>query len=65
MVKVDRPPANAFVAVARKVYNPVGFSKGYNFILFFIFAGELMGFTLTRLQYLDYYAIFCGTTGIS
>ncbi|EEQ88587.1 uncharacterized protein BDCG_03707 [Blastomyces dermatitidis ER-3] len=64
MVKVGRPPANAFVAVARKVYNPVGFSKGYNFILFFIFAGALMGFTLARLQYLDYYGIFCGSTGI-
>ncbi|OJD13436.1 hypothetical protein AJ78_06109 [Emergomyces pasteurianus Ep9510] len=64
MVKADRPAANAFVAAARKIYNPVGFSKGYNFILFFIFAGALMGFTLARLQYLDYYGIFCGKPGI-
>ncbi|EEP77114.1 conserved hypothetical protein [Uncinocarpus reesii 1704] len=64
MVKVDRPPANAFVAKARKLYNPIGFSKGYNFILFFIFAGALMGFTLARFQYLDYYGIFCGSPGI-
>lgn len=41
-----------FVTLARKVYNPIGFSKGYNFILFFIFAGALTGFTLARLQYL-------------
>jgi hypothetical protein len=47
-----KPPANGFVAAARKVYHPVGFSKGYNFVLFFIFAGALMGFTLSRLQYL-------------
>ncbi|KAK2787585.1 hypothetical protein FQN53_005035 [Emmonsiellopsis sp. PD_33] len=64
MVKVTRPPANAFVATARKLYNPLGFSKGYNFILFFILAGALMGFTLARLQYLDYYGIFCGSPGI-
>lgn len=47
-----RPPANRFVAAARKVYNPVGFAKGYNFVLFFIFGGAFMGFTLSRLQYL-------------
>lgn len=60
MVKSDRPPANAFVAAARKIYNPIGFSKGYNFVLFFIFAGALMGFSLARLQYLDYDGTFCG-----
>ncbi|KAL2169047.1 hypothetical protein VTG60DRAFT_6546 [Thermothelomyces hinnuleus] len=43
---------NAFVAFARKVYHPIGFSKGYNFVLFFIFAGAFTGFTLARLQYL-------------
>ncbi|KAF5011838.1 hypothetical protein FDECE_2070 [Fusarium decemcellulare] len=63
MVKPDHPPANAFVATARKVYNPVGFSKGYNFVLFFIFAGALMGFTLSRFQYLDYDGTFCGKNG--
>ncbi|OJD18520.1 hypothetical protein AJ78_01436 [Emergomyces pasteurianus Ep9510] len=31
----------------------MGFKKSYNFILFFIFAGGLFGFTLARLQYLD------------
>lgn len=33
MVKPMRPPANGFVAGMRKVYNPLGFSKGYNFVL--------------------------------
>lgn len=45
-------PANGFVAAARKIYHPIGFTKGYNFVLFFIFAGAFMGFTLARLQYL-------------
>ena len=33
MVTVDRPPANSFVQHARKLYNPLGFSKGYNALL--------------------------------
>lgn len=52
MADSTRPPANRFVAAARKVYNPVGFTKGYNFTLFFIFAGALVGFTLARFQFL-------------
>lgn len=59
MVKADRPPANGFVRAARKIYNPVGFSKGYNFILWFIFSGALMGFVLARFYYLDYNSVFC------
>ncbi|KAK5683443.1 hypothetical protein LTS10_004975 [Elasticomyces elasticus] len=59
MVKSDRPPANAFVAAARKIYNPIGFSKGYNFVFFFIAAGYLFGFTLSRLPYFDFHGVFC------
>ncbi|KAF2217045.1 hypothetical protein CERZMDRAFT_32106 [Cercospora zeae-maydis SCOH1-5] len=44
---------NAFVAFFRKIYNPVGFNKGYNFILFFIFAGALFGFALARAPYMN------------
>ncbi|KAL8873328.1 MAG: hypothetical protein Q9174_001187 [Haloplaca sp. 1 TL-2023] len=44
---------NTFVRKARKVYRPIGFQKGYNFVLWFIFAGALFGFTLARLQYLS------------
>jgi uncharacterized membrane protein len=60
MVTSGRPPANGFVRVARKVYNPIGFAKGYNFVLWFIFAGALMGFTLSRLPYLGFHGVFCG-----
>ncbi|OLN97920.1 hypothetical protein CCHL11_02607 [Colletotrichum chlorophyti] len=62
MVPPTRPPANGFVAAARKVYNTLGFAKGYNFVLFFIFFGALMGFTLARLQYLSF-STFCGEDG--
>ncbi|KAL8894786.1 MAG: hypothetical protein Q9192_004055 [Flavoplaca navasiana] len=37
----------------RKVYNPLGFQKGYNFTLWFIFGGALFGFILARMQYLS------------
>lgn len=59
MAKSDRPPKNAFVAQARKVYNPIGFAKGYNFVLWFIFIGALFGFSLSRLEYLDFWGVFC------
>ncbi|KAJ6188551.1 hypothetical protein N7519_003459 [Penicillium mononematosum] len=66
MVIPTRPPANAFVKVARRIYNPIGFTKGYNFVLYFIFAGALVGFCLARLQFLAFNGIFCNlesTTG--
>ncbi|KJZ71331.1 hypothetical protein HIM_09267 [Hirsutella minnesotensis 3608] len=63
MVVVDRPPANAFVAYARRVYNPLGFAKGYNFILWFICGGALMGFALARFMFLNLDGIFCAPGG--
>ncbi|KAL8714956.1 MAG: hypothetical protein Q9225_006485 [Loekoesia sp. 1 TL-2023] len=46
-------PSNGFIRFMRKLYKPLGFKKGYNFTLWFIFAGALLGFTLARLQYLS------------
>jgi hypothetical protein len=43
MVAPIRPPKNTFNALARKVYNPLGFNKSYNFLLWFTFAGALFG----------------------
>lgn len=65
MVVPTRPPANAFVATARKVYNPIGFSRGYNFVLWFIFAGAFLGFILARLQYLNFTGIYCSSDNAS
>ncbi|GJC85253.1 hypothetical protein ColLi_08091 [Colletotrichum liriopes] len=55
----SKPPANGFVALARKVYNPIGFKKGYNFTLFVITVGGMMGFALARMMYFNIDGVFC------
>lgn len=50
---------HGFVAMARKLYHPLRFNHGYNFILFFITAGAMLGFSLSRLMYLDINRVFC------
>lgn len=62
MVAPTRPPKNGFNAWARRIYNPIGFSKAYNFILYFIFAGALFGFALARFMYLNFNGHFCPQT---
>lgn len=52
------PNPNAFVRNMRKVYHPLHFYKGYNFVLFFIFAGGLFGFCLARLEYFSINGLF-------
>ena len=75
MVVVSRPPRNRFVYLVRKLYNPLGFSKGYNALLCklrtlcirqmlryfpgFIFDGAFLGFTLARFPYLNIWGNFC------
>ena len=59
MALSNKPPANGFVATMRSLYNPIGFGKGYNFVLFFIFAGAMMGFSLSRFMFLNFDGIFC------
>ncbi|WYZ41933.1 hypothetical protein EsH8_V_000828 [Colletotrichum jinshuiense] len=54
-----KPPANGFVTLARKVYNPIGFKKGYNFTLFVITTGGMMGFALARMMYFNFDGVFC------
>ncbi|OQO01104.1 hypothetical protein B0A48_13347 [Cryoendolithus antarcticus] len=63
MSKSDRDAPNGFVRTMRKVYRPIGFRKGYNFVLFFITVGALLGFTLSRLQYLSFWGVFCKPGG--
>jgi hypothetical protein len=41
-----KKPANSFVRVMRRVYNPLGFSKGYNAIL-----GELLNTIFPEAQH--------------
>jgi uncharacterized membrane protein len=44
------PNPDIIVRSLRKVYNPVGFKKGYNAILSFITLGYLVGFCLSQVQ---------------
>ncbi|KAI0871402.1 hypothetical protein GGS24DRAFT_60549 [Hypoxylon argillaceum] len=50
---------STFTASARKVYRAVGFTKGYNFVLWLIFGGTLFAFSLIRLEYIDFWGVFC------
>lgn len=49
---------NAIVRNLRKLYNPLGFSKGYNALLWFILAGAMFGFCLARTPYLAFDTFF-------
>lgn len=45
---------NQFVAVVRRIYNPLGFYRGYNFPLWIIFGLGALGFSASRAMYFDY-----------
>ncbi|MCJ1395272.1 hypothetical protein MMC18_008156 [Xylographa bjoerkii] len=40
-------------SIYRRAYTFLGFKRAYNFPLFVIFAGAMLGFSLARLEYLD------------
>jgi NADH:ubiquinone oxidoreductase subunit 6 (subunit J) len=61
-----RKPAQTSKSWLQKIYGPLGFTKTYNFVLWFIFAGALLGFSLARFMYLNFRQNFCpygGTSG--
>ncbi|CAE6439985.1 unnamed protein product [Rhizoctonia solani] len=43
---LDDPQPNAFVRGYQSVFQSLGFKKGYNFVLWFIFGGAMLGFVL-------------------
>ncbi|KAM3514901.1 hypothetical protein MY11210_001506, partial [Beauveria gryllotalpidicola] len=53
------PDGAGILAKMHKLYNPIGFTKRYNFILWFVFSGALLGFCLARIMYLDFDGVFC------
>lgn len=53
-----KKPPNAFVATVRKIYNPLGFYRGYNFPLWIICGLGALGFSASRAMYLDYDGIY-------
>ncbi|KAK7419805.1 hypothetical protein QQZ08_010693 [Neonectria magnoliae] len=50
---------NSLVACLRRLYQPIGFSRGYNFALWFLLGGGFMGFSISRLMYLNFKGILC------
>ncbi|TVY75842.1 hypothetical protein LSUE1_G006030 [Lachnellula suecica] len=49
-------------SIYQKIYNFFGFSKAYNFNLWVIFAGAMFGFSLSRLEFLNYDGNFSKNT---
>ncbi|KAF2770568.1 hypothetical protein EJ03DRAFT_291242 [Teratosphaeria nubilosa] len=45
----------------RKLYHPLGFSKGYNAVLWFLTIGYIFGFVCSRLFFFNFNGIFCNT----
>lgn len=43
----------------RRLAQAIGFTHLYNFSLWFIFSGALLGFALARSAYLNFYGVFC------
>ncbi|KAI8961433.1 hypothetical protein F5Y11DRAFT_226257 [Daldinia sp. FL1419] len=60
-VSSTEPSSGTITQLARAV----GFSKGYNFWLWAIFGGVLLGFSVSRLPYLDFYGVFCSGPGMA
>ncbi|KAI1807534.1 hypothetical protein F4811DRAFT_574465 [Daldinia bambusicola] len=56
-------PGNA--GVVTQLARSVGFSKAYNFWLWAVFGGVLLGFSISRLRYLDFHGVFCSGPGMA
>lgn len=53
-----KPAPNKFVATVRRIYNPLGFQRGYNFPLWIIFGLGTLAFCASRAMYLNYNDIY-------
>ncbi|KAK0337870.1 hypothetical protein LTR91_018253 [Friedmanniomyces endolithicus] len=62
MANPSNTPAKLSSGGTLRFYNLLGFSKLYNFILWFITMGYLLGFTLARLEYLSFNGRFCNAS---
>ncbi|UPX16405.1 uncharacterized protein EKO05_0006808 [Ascochyta rabiei] len=59
MTKSTHSSKNTSNSRTRRIYSSLGFSKAYNFVFYFIFAGALLGFALARFMYLNFNGQFC------
>jgi hypothetical protein len=63
MTTPARPSPKASRTWGKYIYNPIGFTRLSSFVLWFIFAGALFGFSLARFMYLDFSNNFCPSSG--
>lgn len=61
----NRSHENAFLRFARKITKPLGFHRSYNFPLWLIFGGAMLGFGGARVQYLDIDGFFANAKKIN
>ncbi|KAM0340320.1 hypothetical protein ACHAPU_010533 [Fusarium lateritium] len=54
--RIQSPP---YPTRMQRIYRSVGFAKDYNFILWFLFGGAFLGFSLSRFIYLDFEGRLC------
>jgi hypothetical protein len=59
MKPTSKDAPNLVVDYLRRLYRPTGFRKGYTFALWLLLGGALMGFSLTRLRYLNFRGVMC------
>ncbi|KAI7927603.1 NAPE-hydrolyzing phospholipase D [Pyricularia oryzae] len=52
-------PTDKRVLMHKRLIRPLGFTSGYSFACFVVFAGTLMGFTLARAQFIDIQGVMC------
>ncbi|CAE6509867.1 unnamed protein product [Rhizoctonia solani] len=57
---LDETRTNAFVRGYQKAFQTLGFKKGYNFVLWIIFGGAMLGFVLARFMYLHVPTMLAG-----
>ncbi|KAI0817116.1 hypothetical protein GGR55DRAFT_672959 [Xylaria sp. FL0064] len=55
--KISRP--NSIVSNASKISQPMGYTKGYSFVLGAFLLGTFSAFTLYRFQFLDFNGVYC------
>ncbi|CAE6439415.1 unnamed protein product [Rhizoctonia solani] len=49
---LDKAKFNRFIRGFQQIFQTLGFKKGYNFVLWFVFGGAMLGFVLARFMYL-------------
>lgn len=55
----NKPQTLPYTTLLQRIYRAFGFTKGYSFVLWFLFGGAFLAFTLSRFIYLDFDGQLC------